>query len=617
MKTSKTQKTIKLPFTFNFKWPSKDKFSKPTLKATTILVNGKLVTCIILSIVSAFIDLVFFSGLSKSFYELFGIIAIPAGLLMSIMSIGFSLGKFFCAMQLGAIEELKTRLKSFGYTWYKNLNKLSWKWHVIHKFLIGVSILTSISLSVVSIGTGVTRNATKLKQLDELIIEGTKYNDIVNTAKDTSLKATVSKSVDTSEADALKYTTEQMARIRPAVEEYKRDREAFNLAGLNVNSTEPNEIYSPNPSVYWDRRRDSVNNLLQNAGYATQSGQGIYNLNLATVESTIKNQYLENNRPKNADVVKKEMEEARESTLEEARGWLETLNSLNFTRNEQSIGEKGKIVYTSVPVVFDTDQNTDTKVLVTRALSLLKQYRTDVESDSGDIGASSKLFMMVGNAWDKAHSKKSETVIDALNTDVKTGMGSTEIMIMVVIMLFGVVQEFLIALFTPKSTISRKMLYQFDSYFDMKEFDINQFLLVMYRDYYNKGIISKDDFEAKAKKCVELMDDTIDDIKKRYSKKTIYEDKLAKAESQLSEKNKEIEELSNRIKSFEIIEKKVEPYKKDELSVINITDTSRKERVIAPKVTSVKENVKINNTSETAHFSTKVDDLVNEIEGIE
>lgn len=505
-----------------FKWlthKDEKKFDKPTLKTTTVLINGKLATCVLLSIVSGIIDLVFFSGLSKSAYDLFGLIAIPAGLLMSLMSIGFTMGKFFCAMQLGAIAELKTRLKNFGYSWYSSLNKLSWKWQVIHKFLIGVSVLTSISLSVISIGTGVTRNSTLLKQLDDLIIQGTRYSSVLDTARDTSLKATVSKSVDTSEQDAIAYTAAEMNKIRPAVEQYKADREAFNRTGLDVNSEEPNEMYTPNPSEYWNRRNESVNNLLQTAGYGTLTGKQIYDLNLNNVQATIRSRYLSTYQSRNPEEIKKEMEEARRSTIEEANGWLKTLNALNFTRNERVDLGKGRYEYRAVPVRFDDDTaSTDTKVLLTRALSLLRQYRTDVESDNGDIGSSSKLFMMIGNAWDKLHMKSANSVTDALTVNVKTGMGSTEIMIMVIIMLFGIVQEFLIALFTPKSTISRKMLYQFDSFFGA-DFNINDFMLEIYLDYYNKGIISREDFEAKARKCVDLMKNTRESIIERYTKK--------------------------------------------------------------------------------------------------
>lgn len=566
---------INLPF---FKWLTRKgekKFEKPTLKTTTILINGKLATCVLLSIISGLIDLVFFSGLSKSTYDLFGFIAIPAGLLLSLMSIGFTMGKFFCAMQLGAIGELKTRLHNVGYKWYKNLNKLSWKWHTIHKFLIGVSILTSISLSVVSIGTGVSRNANKLKQIDELITEGTRYNEILNTARDTSLTATVSKSVDTSEQDAITYTQNHMSRIRPVVEQYKQDRQAFTRAGFDVNSSE--EITWNNqtiiPSTYWDQRNEEVNNLLQNAGYGTISGRQIYDLNLNNVQTVIRRNYLNNYQSRNPEEIKQEMEEARQSTIREAQGWLDTLNASNFTKNERIDLPNGRYEYTSIPVTFDVDYtNTDTKVLITRALSLLKQYRTEVESDSGDIGSSSKLFMMIGNALDKLNTKQANSFNDALTMKVNTGMGSTEIMIMIVIMLFGIVQEFLIALFTPKSTISRKMLYQFDSYFGA-DFSIDNFLLDVYIDYYKKGILTKDDFEAKCRKCVDLMQNTRESIIEKYSKKSI-------------------DKKENKIR---LVEKQPEIVKK-----------------------SVSENKVINDSGfiKNNQYSSKVTDVVNEIENL-
>lgn len=542
---------MKLP-KLSFKWLSKKnekKFDKPTLRTTTVLINGKLATCVLLSIISGLIDLVFFSGLSKSAYDLFGFIAIPAGLLLSLMSIGFTMGKFFCAMQLGAIGELKNRIRNAGYNWYKNLNKISWKWQIIHKFLIGVSILTSISLSVVSIGTGVSRNANKLKQIDELIIEGTKYNEILNTARDTSLTATVSKSVDTSEQDAITYTQNYMSRIRPAIEQYKQDRQEFTRAGYNVNSEE--EVVWDNqiiiPSTYWDQRNEEINNLLQNAGYGTLSGRQIYDLNLNNVQAVIRRNYLNNYQSRNPEEIKREMEEARQSTVLEAQGWLDTLNASNFTKNERVDMPNGRYEYTSVPVTFDADySNTDTKVLITRALSLLKQYRTEVESDSGDIGSSSKLFMMIGNALDKINVKQANSVTDALSMKVKTGMGSTEIMIMLVIMLFGIVQEFLIALFTPKSTISRKMLYQFDSVFE-SDFDMNRFMLSVYLDYYNKGIIAKDDFEAKCKKCVDLMQNTEETLIEKYSKKPV--SKPSNKEKEYSSKVTDaINEIDNLLK---------------------------------------------------------------------
>ena len=627
---SKVAKTIKLPFSIT--WP-KEGLRRPQVQTSTVLINGILITCIVLSIVSGFIDLVFFSNLSKSLYELFGVVSIPAGVLMSLMSIGFTLGKFFCAMQLGAIDELQTRLRGAGYTWWKNLNKLKLKWNIIHKFLIGVSIITSISLSVVSIGSGITRNANTLKQIDTFIEQGTRYSELVNTANNTQLTTIVKKASDTSEDDGIRFTQEQMNTIRPMVEDYKVERAEFEAQfdnAIDWNS----EWKGQNADKYWTAYNDKVNAALQNAGYGKVSGQGIKALNLATVEKTILNNYLSTHKAKSTDEVNKQMGELKDSTLEEASAWIATLNSIGFTKNVRVTytDDKGreKSKWTTIPVEFDTDPNKSTKVLVDTALTQLKAFRVDVENDSGDIGSSSKIFMLIGSWFDNAKAKRSNNVEEALTTKVSTGMGSTEIMMMILIMLFGIVQEFLIALFTPKSLIDRKMLSRFNAYFDMTEFksyQLNKFMLETYKDYLDLGIINQKDFEEKAKKCVSLMEDSIDDVIARYSKKNKPDTKLLELEDSVKDKNTEIEVLKAKLKEVENSTK--EPKTVERKVNINTTKPSTERVVIAPKKVEqpkTVEQVKVEQpkiveqpkveTPAPAGFSSAVDDLVGEIEGI-
>ena len=529
MKTTNKKKTQKFQLPFSLWWPKKNEQIRPVLNTTKALISGILVTCIGLSIVSGLIDIVFFSGLSKSFYGLFGIWSIPAGVILSVMSLFFTSAKFWCAMQLGAINELQARLRNAGLNWWSNLNKLKFKWHLVHKFLISISIITSVSLSVISIGAGITRNANTLKQIDEFIQQGTRYSELVNQANQTTLTTIVQKSIDTSEADSIKFTNEHMAKIRPLLEDYKEDRAAFESEYGAAAITSVDIEYKNKPaSRYWDDRNREINNLLSQAGYGTITGRQIYNLNPANVEATIKRNYLNTYKPKNADEVNAAMSELKDSTLEEATAWIQTLNSIGFTKNIQKINEDGKKVWTTVPVEFDTDPNKSTKVLVDTALTQLKAFRVDVENDSGDIGESSKIFMQVGSWIDRLSAKRTQTIEDALTVNISTGMGPTEIMMMILIMIFGIVQEFIIALFTPKSTIDRKMLSRFDAYFG--PLDVNRFLLGVYQDYLNKGIISQKDFEIKARKCVELMEDTLDDVIERFSKKakTQSEDKYYK-----------------------------------------------------------------------------------------
>lgn len=600
MKNNKNAKVIRLPFSIS--WP-KDGLRRPNIQTSTVLISGILITCIILSIVSGFIDLVFFSNLSKSLYEMFGWIAIPAGALMSLMSIGFTLGKFFCAMQIGAINELQTRLKGSGYEWFKNLNKLKLKWNIIHKFLIGVSIITSISLSVVSIGSGITRNANTLKQIDSFIEQGTRYSELVNTANNTQLTTIVKKASDTSEEDSISYATSETLKVWPLIESYQEERSNFVNSGYDVSSRVEIEWKGKTiiPSDYWDDKNTKLNASISK--YGLKAGAAAMKYNEQSVMASIKQNYLSNHTIKNTDEVNKQMGELKDSTLEEASAWITTLNSIGFTKNIKVDGK-----WTTIPVVFDTDPTKSTKVLVDTALTQLKAFRVDVENDSGDIGSSSKIFMLIGSWWDNARVKHSENVEEALNIKVSTGMGTTEIMMMVLIMLFGIVQEFLIALFTPKSLIDRKMLSRFNAYFDMKNFDLNRFMLTTYKDYLDLGIINQKDFEEKAKKCVNLMENNVDDIIAKYSSKGKSTNKISSLESSLKDKNVEIAELKEKLKTSEksLKESKIAERK------ININSKPSTERV----VNSVKEDTIVESNPNTG-FSSAVDDLVGEIEGIE
>ena len=101
-------------------------------------------------------------------------------------------------------------------------------------------------------------------------------------------------------------------------------------------------------------------------------------------------------------------------------------------------------------------------------------------------------------------------------------MGMSEWMMMIFIALVGIVQEFLIALFTPKANIDRKVLSQVSSYLEWKdEEEKERFLISVYKDYVGDGIINQEDFDAKVKKCVTLMEDTEEDIIAKYSKHTV------------------------------------------------------------------------------------------------
>lgn len=540
-------------FNIQFIWPKYTKgkgFETNRLTSSNILINGVLFTCIVLSLASGFIDLVFFSGLSKSFFELFGYVQIASAVLYTVMSIGFTMGKFFCAMRLGMMKELYTRLKSFGFSWAENVKKQMLPWQIVHKFLIGVSIITAISLSVVSIGAGVTRNANTLKRIDDLIEEGTRYSNIVNTTNDEQLRNLVKSGKDTSNEDAINFTRQKMEILRPLIEDYKKERKDFikEFGNDAINSREAivwreEEIL---PSDYWTSRNNEVNLELQNAGYPRLNGPQIYNLNLNQVERTIKNNRVSTYKDTTSQDNSLRMEEMKKSTLEEARAWVHSLNAIGFTKNVRT--DKG---WEQVPIVFNTEEE-NTKVLVESALMQLKAFRVDVENDSGDIGSSSKIFMLVGSWIEGLKSKTPENLDDALNVKVKGGLGSTEVMMIVLILVFGIVQEFLIALFTPKSNIDRKIISQMSGLEWKDNIEKNKFLLSVYIDYEGDGIINEKDFIAKRDKCCRIMNRTVDSVIQDYndslkkatpSKKVVSKEDAEKYSSKVEEAIKEIDSL--------------------------------------------------------------------------
>lgn len=495
---SKNNNTVKVPkkisIPFSITWPKKGEKIKPLINTTNVLISGILITCITLSLVSGFIDLVFFSGLSKSWYTV-ATVKVAAGILFSIMSLGFTSAKFWCAMQLGAINELQTRLKNDKYVWYKNLDRLKLKWHIAHKFLITVSLITSISLSVVSIGDAIRKNQNVIKRANDDIQKITKYYNTTDTSDDVQFKALVDGTAASSTAGTR--ATEKAAEIWPIIEAYRNDRAEFESQfGNNFGSKEI--IYKDKiANDYWDEQNSLVQNKIKAAG-RTMSINQIRNITSeAVLATTIKNEIEASVKNNSLG----ELTELADKTKNKAVQEIKNLEGRYYMPGSDE------------PVVFDPNN-------ISGSINLLGDIKAAYENDTGDVGESAKMFMLIGPTLEGMQKTKADNISDAYNQKVSvSSFGTTEIMMMVLIMIFGIVQEFLIALFTPKSAIDRKMLSRFDAYFG-EDFNIDLFLLKTYKDYLKKGIINQKDFEAKARKCVELMEDDITDVIARYSKKS-------------------------------------------------------------------------------------------------
>ena len=467
---------------------------KNYINSSNILISGSLITCIILSVASGFIDLTFFSGLSKSLFHV-GTIPIAASILYTVISIGFISGKFWCAMKIGMLKELKSRLKAKGFKWAEELNKILIPWHIAHKFLIIVSIITALSLSVNSIGSGVRTIEQTIKNMtadaNELIELNNSYKMGV------SDKRTATKDNIAGAKDAQGIAISEVDRYFDVLRSYQT--QYLNLSDEDKKGAAGQEIITKIV-------REIPGTNRQNAIYFNKS-----NL-MNTIQSTaIKNTVIDNTAL---------YEEAIAFDKQQVE---DKIKALEFKGYKNPDG-------TSLSFVDDNGEPYDTQVVISLLQSAITKWQAP---DAGDVGESSKIFTLIA------------TYVKA---DVKAGgMGTSEWMMIILIALFGIVQEFLIAIYTPKAAIDRKLLSQVSQYlFWQNKNEKEKFLISVYEDYVGDGIITKEDFEEKCKKCVEIMSEDTDSIIQKYSKKPIKKS-IKKEENGYSEKVdnlvKEIEDL--------------------------------------------------------------------------
>ena len=470
-----------------FNWSLKNN----KIDSSTILINGVLFTCIILSIASGFIDLTFFSGLSKSLFHV-GTIPIPAAVLYTVISIGFILAKFWCAMQIGMLKELKARLLAKGKDWANNLKKALLPWQIVHKFLITVSIITALSLSVNSIGVGIRKMEQNIKNMSydaETLIELNKSANSGEKEKREAAKDNIAGAINAKD-DARKEVDRYYSRLVQYQEEY------FSI---------PEDDTEARQAVISKIVREIPGAVEKNAIYFTKADL------LRSIQKTASANETVNDTSLYEEAVAYDKSQIEATILALADKKYKTPDGelISFTNEDGSL------------------------VDVQIAISRLQNGISEWQSDTGDVGESSKIFTLIATY---------------INADAKAGgMGISEWMLMILIALFGIVQEFLIYLFTPKATIDRKLLSQVSNYMMWKdEEEKERFLISVYKSYVGDGIINQENYETKCKKCVSLMQETEDDVIAKWSKKRI-KPKAEKKEKEFSSKVddsvKEIEEM--------------------------------------------------------------------------
>lgn len=579
MKNNGNKKGMSFP---RFKWfwkyyENDGKLSRP-ISSAQVLINGKLVVFVFCSLVSAFINLVFISNLTKSGYSVGTLFTLPAAVLLGSLSIGLDIAKFLLAIQVNTLGELIRKLSKFS--WVKNVKRASIWWRTVYVTFILLSVITSVSLSSISIGAGITRNANLISQIDEYIVQGEGYTNINAGADAVTRQNLISKATDTSERDARDYAENAVAEIeafiaevRPIVDvEYQDIEDGLTAKQQKENALKP-----------YEAKRTKINNILRGAGYRARTFDELVAFNTLTLANDIKQKRLEYLQSNSNDIAVEKLGELKDNTNAEIYSWLETLNALSLVNPK-----------TNEIIVFDTSKEKPANVLAKSATQLLKALRVDVENDSGDIGSSSKIFMQVGSLF-ASKNVGDKDLQAALNVKAEGSFGATEVMMMGMLLFLSLLCELAINLFSPKTNISRKMLSQFSEYFDTN-FDVNDFMLEIYIDQLNFGILDRDAFDRKAKKAVELTEITKDSLYEKYRKKTkgtslnkpkASERMLTNTTLDTPIKDSAITKTNERKVSSEKIERKI------------ISNNTNAEKSEEPK-----------------GYSSAVDDLINDIEAI-
>lgn len=446
------------------KWVKGRGFVANKIDNSTILINGLLLTCIGLSIASGFVDIVCYSGLSVSLFHL-GTLALPAAILYTLISIFLTSGKFWFGMKIGMLKELRTRLKVQNFQWYKNITKALVPWQLLHKLLICISLLTAMSMSVNSIGAGIRAM----------------QQNIDNMTRDAETLIELNKSVNSGEKEKREAAKDNITGAINAKDDARKEVDRYYSRLVQYQ-----EEYFAIPEDDTDARQVVINKIVREIPGATAKN-AIY-FTKADLQRSIQRTASAN-------------ETVNDTSLYE--------EAVSYDKNqieEILIAISDKEYKMPDGTLIQFIDNNGKPINVQLAISRLQNGISMWQADTGDVGESSKVFTLLA-----MYIKADETA---------GGIGAAEWMIMLFIFFTGIIQECMIALCTPSATIDRKTLSSVSRHCEWKdEEEKERFLLKVYKSYVGDGVFSQEDYEEKCRKCVELMEETEEDIIAKYSKK--------------------------------------------------------------------------------------------------
>lgn len=494
---------------------------KKVIKDDTVQEKGERKTFLVATAESGFIDIVFFSGLSVALYSVFGFKVVPAGLVLGLMSVVIIFGKAWCAMRVSQIDELISHFKALDIKCWDKLKKPRRFWKSLHVLCISVSLLTAMSLSVVSVGDGIRKNQNEIKKANEEITALTELIN-ANSIGQAQQREIIYNSVSVSTNSTTK-AQEDAAKIWPIIEEYRAEMAEFPVAR---DSREPIEWKGKEiiPYDYWTERNKKV-----------QKDVNIYrNLNLYQIRNIKSEAQL-------ATTIKEEIENLNKNTSKDDLLLLDSQTKDAMTTAIRNL--EGRFYWPDAMGGGLVEFNEENPSL---ALTTLKDLKAAYENDTGDVGESAKIFVLLGPAIDNAFSAKT-TLENISKKKNVSSFGATEMMIMAFILFSGLLVELLIYAFTPKPIITRKVFekYNFD-----KDLDIESIMYKINRKYVSKGVLTVEEFNAKVEenKIISDIPETLEEYKKLEKKKnTTSKPKVEKKEKEFSSKVddsvREIEEM--------------------------------------------------------------------------
>lgn len=500
MTKKKTEKKENVFLTF---WEAlKNAKKRNRISNTKILTTGFAITCVILSCSSGIVDIACGSGLSKSTFHL-GTLEVKAAILYTAILIGLVFLKFFCAMYIGMLEELKAKLIAYKKTWAKNISKPLLKWKIVHKSLIVLSLITGFNMSVNSIGSGIR----------------TMQQNIDNMSRDAQQLIELNKSVNSGVKENRSAKKDNIMSTKNAQDDAKKEVEK-----------------------YWT--------LLDN-----------YQTKIRTIRQN--EELVDEDKNKQIAKIKKE---AVDSLPVVSNKNVEYISKPEFEREFAKITKSNEIIDNSSvyeeAIAYDKSQIEDTilaisdkeykmpdgtviqfiddgkPINVQLAISRLQNGISMWQADTGDVGESSKMFTLLA------------TYIKA---DISAGgMGTSELMLMVFIIFLAIIQEIGIAYCTPAAIIDRATLKLVSRYCEWESnIEKEDFLIDVYIEYVSDGVFSEATFEEKCQKSGRHFLLTRENIKEKYipKPKTTVKKEATNTETKKGYSNKvdnlvkEIEEL--------------------------------------------------------------------------